>query len=172
MQNHYYSCTVPVFIKTLGGVKNSISKARDLSATLPGGETEILSASLAPDMFPFVRQVQIVTDNAKGAAARLAGIDIPSYADDEASLDALGARIDKTIAFLETLTPEQFAQAESVKVELPYFPGKHMLAEGYLSEYALPNFFFHAATVYNIVRMKGGALGKGDYLNGIPLQDN
>lgn len=156
----------------LGGLKNIIDKARVVAETREGGEAVLLEHRLAPDMFPFVKQVQITCDNAKGASARLAGVEIPKFEDTEASLADLEVRIDKTIAFLNTLSAEQFIDAASRKIELPYFPGKHMTGDGYFKEYALPNFFFHLVTAYAIIRSLGGELGKGDYINGLPLRDN
>jgi len=172
MQNQYYDFSVPIFIRMLGGLKNVIEKARPIAEKTAGGEEAFLAKALAPDMFPFARQVQIACDNAKGAAARLAGVEIPKHDDTEITFLELEARIDKTIAFLNTLTPAQFENAGSIKVELPYFPGKHMLGDGYLKQYALPNFFFHVATAYAIVRSLGGELGKPDYINGLPLINN
>jgi len=82
------------------------------------------------------------------------------------------ARIDTTMAFLNTITPAQVYDVPAIRVEMPYFPGKYMTGDEYLKEYALPNFFFHVTTVYGIVRAAGGALGKADYMNGLPLRDN
>ena len=169
MSNQYYDYSVPLFIKQLGGLKNVLTKAAELAASKEGGEKAVLSHALAPDMFPFVRQVQIACDNAKGASARLAQVEIPKFDDAETTIAELEARIDATVAFLNTLTPEQFENAPSVKVVLPYFPKKYMKGDAYLKHYALPNFFFHVTTAYDIVRSLGGALGKGDYMNGLPL---
>jgi hypothetical protein len=172
MQNQYYDFSVPIFIKMLGGLKNVIEKARVVAGKTEGGEEVFLDKRLAPDMFPFSRQIQIACDNAKGATARLASVEIPKYEDTEKTFLELEARIDKTIAFLNTFTSEQFEHANEKKIELQYFPGKHMMGDEYLKEYALPNFFFHVATAYAIVRSLGGELGKPDYINGLPLKDN
>lgn len=161
-----YTFTVPVFTKMLGGLKNVIQKAE------AAGKTEILQDRLAPDMFAFVKQVQVATDNAKGAAARLAGIEIPKYEDTEQTFAELVARIDKTLAFLATVSEDSFAHAATVKVQLPYFPGKFMTGFDYAREYAIPNFFFHVAMAYALVRKNGVPIGKADYINGMPaLQD-
>ncbi len=171
MQYPYYTFSVPVFIKTLGGLKTVIAKATALSTTVPGGEQAILNTALAPDMFPFKRQVQIACDNAKAAAARLAQVDVPSFPDTEESLEELNARIDKVIAFLKTFKVEQVAHAEAVRVQLAYFPKKFMQGDAYFREYALPNFYFHVTTAYDIIRSLGAPLGKEDFINGLPLQD-
>ena len=172
MSQVHYEFSVPVCIKALGGLKNVLAVAGNVAHTHPGGEREILEARLAPDMFPFLRQVQIACDNAKGIAARLSGKEAPVFADDETTLAELGSRIDKTVTFLESLTPLDYEGAETRRVELPYFKDHYMTGDGYLKGYALPNFFFHVTTAYNIIRMLGGELGKKDYMNGVPLIPN
>jgi uncharacterized protein len=172
MQYPYYEFTIPIFKKMLGSVSHLLDKASEHARTRPDGEQGILNAQLAPDMFPFIRQVRMVCDNAKGAAARLAGIPVPVFEDAETSIAELKARVQKTIAFLDTLTPEQYAHAATVTVELPYFQGKHFEGDGYVRQYVLPNFFFHVTTVYSILRKEGAQIGKADYMNGLPLIDN
>lgn len=162
-----YTFTVPIFIKSLGGLKNILLKAKEHGVD----ETALLADALAPDMFPFVRQVQIACDNAKGATARLAGVEIPSYPDTEATLDELIARIDTTIAFISTVSPEAFQDADERRVTLPYFTGKYFTGFDYAREYALPNFFFHVTTAYALIRKAGVPIGKADYMNGFPLRD-
>lgn len=165
--NPQYTFTVPVFIKALGGLKNVLQKAKEHGLA----DAALLQDRIAPDMFPFVKQVQMATDNAKGSSARLAGVEAPAYEDNESTIDELIARVDKTVAFLETITPEDLAEAESRQITLPYFPGKFMAGLDYAREYAIPNFFFHVAMAYALVRKNGVAIGKTDYLNGLPLQD-
>ena len=161
----YYDLTVPVFSKSLGGLRTVLEK--DIAFGLTD---EFLNATLANDMFPFAKQVQIACDNAKGAAARLAGVEVPSFPDAETTLGDLVVRIDATLAFLETLTPEQFNTAGDVVVTLPYYPGTYMTGHEYLIQFALPNFFFHVSQAYALSRRAGVPLGKADYLNGIPLR--
>lgn len=168
--NDLYTFTVPVFKKTLGGLKTVLQKAEaELS---PEAQAALLADSLAPDMFPFVKQVQVTCDNAKGASARLAGVDMPVFADDETTLPALRARVDATVAFLDTLNEAKFVDAANRKIELAYFPGQHMTGFDYVREYALPNFFFHAVTAYGLARKNGVSVGKSDYINGMPLKEN
>lgn len=162
-----YSLTVPVFIKALGGLKIILQKAHEHGVD----ENVLLSDALAPDMFPFVRQVQIACDQAKGAAARLSGKDIPSFPDTETTLAGLIARVDKTVEFLNSVSEQDFAGAEERAIVLPYFPNKFLKGFDYAREYALPNFFFHVAIAYALVRKNGVAIGKADYINGLPLQD-
>ena len=127
----------------------------------------MLAARLYPDMLPLVTQVQIASDASKGAAARLAGVEIPKFEDNEQTFADCQERVRKTLAFLETLKPEQFAGAESREITLALrertlkFSG-----QDYLLTWALPNFFFHVTTAYAILRHNGVEIGKSDYLGG------
>ena len=127
-----------------------------------------LNAHLFADMYPLIRQVQIATDMSKGAAARLAGLEIPKYEDNEASFADLQARIAKTLAFIDKLKPAQLEGCENHdiaitvrKVEL------HFTGEAYLFNWVLPNVYFHVTTAYNILRHNGVELGKPDFLGPI-----
>lgn len=163
-----YEFTIPVFIKMLGGLKGVLKKAGEHPEL---DQTALLNDRLAPDMFPLVKQVQVATDNAKGAAARFSGTEAPKYEDNETTLAELDARIDKTIEYLKSFNKESFANAANIQATFPYFPGKFMNGFDYAREYAIPNFFFHVATAYAIVRKNGVQIGKADYMNGLPLQD-
>ncbi|NBV77362.1 DUF1993 domain-containing protein [bacterium] len=169
--NEIYTYTVPTFIKMLGGLKNVLNKCEQFAHEKGMTDAEFLESRLVPDMFPFSRQIQIASDNAKGAVARLTGQEAPKYEDTEATFSELQARIDKTLAYVQSVPESAFAHAAEQKITLPYFPGKFMNGFGYTCEYVLPNFFFHVTTAYAIARMKGVGLGKMDYLNGLPLQD-
>ncbi len=162
-----YMFTVPVFRKSLGGLKVVLEKAKAHGVD----ESLLLGDTLAPDMFPFVRQVQIACDNAKGSVARLAGVPIPSFPDTETTIDALIERVTATLTFIDSVPESAFAEAETRQVTLPYFPGKYMTGFDYAREYALPNFFFHVTIAYGLVRKAGVPIGKTDYLNGLPLRD-
>ncbi len=130
----------------------------------------MLALRLAPDMFPLVKQVQIACDNAKGASARLSLGEAPKMEDNEATFAELYARIDKTIAYLQTLTQEDFGGASAVTIKLPYFPtDMHFTGDGYARYYALPNFFFHTVTAYDILRANGVQIGKADFAGNLPL---
>lgn len=165
-----YTFTVPVFIKTLGGLKNVLGKAQAHLADTAGDEATLLADRLAPDMFPLVKQVQVACDNAKGATARLAGVEAPKYEDTEQTINELIARINKTVDFVQSVSEASFKDAAARKVTLPYFPDKYMTGFDYAREYAIPNFFFHVVTAYGIVRKNDVAIGKADYTNGLPLQ--
>jgi hypothetical protein len=125
----------------------------------------LLEGRLYPDMFPLTRQVQIATDFAKGACARLAGVEPPKYPDTETTFDELKARIGKTIAFIKEFKPSQIDGSEERDISLQM--GGQMRTfkgENYLTSVVPPNFFFHAATTYAILRHNGVELGKQDFL--------
>jgi hypothetical protein len=172
MQNPYYDFSVPIFKKGLNSLQHLLDMAVTHAAAFEGGEAALLEARLAPDMLPFVKQVQIAADNAKGASARLAGVEVPSFADGETTFAELKARVEKTIAFLDTLTEAQFADAATRRVELPHFAGKYFIGAEYLKQYAIPNFFFHLTTAYDVLRHTGAQIGKSDFMHGLPLHDN
>jgi hypothetical protein len=118
-------------------------------------------------MLPFKSQVQIASDTAKGAGARLAGIEVPKFEDDEASFAELQARIDKTVAFLDSLDPAAFEGAEGRTVTLQLRSGaREFTGLDYLTTWANPNFYFHVTTAYAILRHGGVEIGKMDYLAG------
>ena len=160
-----YQASAPVFIRGLKGLITVLDKAAAHVAAKKIDPQALLQARLYPDMFPLVRQVQIAGDFAKGAAGRLAGAELPSYADDETSFEALIARLQKTIAFVEGLDPAAFAGAEDRDITLVR-RGETTVHKGatYLLDQALPNFYFHCSTAYAILRHNGVEIGKKDYL--------
>lgn len=166
-----YAYTVPVFLKTLTALRAVLVKAEHFAKEQGTGEEELLTAQLAPDMFPLLRQVQIACDNAKGATARLAGVTAPAHEDNETTFAALCARIDKTIAFVEGIAKSSFDNAETREIVLPYFPDRYLTGFDYAREYAVPNFFFHVVIAYAILREKGLDLGKADFIGSLPFHD-
>jgi len=126
-----------------------------------------INGRLAPDMLPLVRQVQIATDHAKGAASRLAGQENPKWSDDEKTFADLHARVTKTIDHLKAFKPAQFDGAETRSIELK-FPNATFNFNGkdYLLNFAVPNFYFHYVTAYAILRHNGVQIGKGDFIGG------
>lgn len=178
METNLYTVTVPVMAKALTALDKILDKVvahADTKGTerRPGTiqAEALLQSRLVFDQFPLLMQVQIACDNAKGAAARLAEIDIPAFEDNEKTVGELKIRIEKTLAFLKTVKPEQIIGKEDIRVSLPYWKGKHVTGFEYATEYALPNFFFHVTTAYSILRKNGVALGKSDYIGGLPLKD-
>jgi hypothetical protein len=126
----------------------------------------LVEARLAPDMFPLARQVQIACDSAKGAAARLAGQEPPTFEDTEKTLDELKARIRRTLDYISSVPASGFAGAETRRVSFPLMNEKVLDMDGvqYLRDWALPNFYFHVVTAYDILRNQGVQIGKQDYL--------
>ena len=160
-----YDASVPVFIRALGNLSHVIGKGAAHADAKKIDPTVLLGCRLYPDMFPLTRQVQIASDFAKGASARLAGQEPPKFEDKEASFAELIARLDRTAEFLETLPREPFDGAATRSINFKA-GGQPMALPGaaYLLSYALPNFYFHATTAYNILRHNGVELGKRDYL--------
>ena len=160
-----YQASVPVFVKTLGNLAAILDKAASFAAAKKVDQSVLLGYRLAPDMLNLARQVQIATDHAKGTPAWLAGMEPPSYEDTEASFAELKARIDKTIAFLGTLKPAQVDGSEEREITLKMRSSTFSYkGQPYLLHFALPNFFFHVTTAYNILRHCGVELGKKDYI--------
>ena len=168
--NSYFEFTVPVFINTLTALRGVLQKGEEYAKANGKSDSDMLALRLAPDMFPLVKQVQIACDNAKGASARLSGKEAPKMEDNEATFAELYARIDKTVAYLQTFTKEDFTNASDVTIKLPYFPeDMHFSGDGYARMYAIPNFFFHAVTTYDILRANGVVIGKMDFAGNLPL---
>jgi hypothetical protein len=160
-----YEVAVPPVLKILAAQQAILDKATAYCAARKIDPAVMLAYRLAPDMFAFTRQLQIMTDHAKGLAARLAEVPVPSYADTESSFDDLKARLAKTADFVGSLAPERFAGAENRSVVLK-IAGTEVTFTGleYAVHFALPNFYFHATTAYDILRLCGVDVGKRDFL--------
>jgi hypothetical protein len=176
-ETNLYTITIPVMAKALKALSAILEKldahAESKKDWRPAEEHAgaLLQSRLIFDQFPLVWQIQIACDNAKGCAARLAEVEVPKYEDNEKTVAELKARIDKTLAFIKTISPKQIIGKENVKVVLPYWEGKHLTGFEYATEYLLPNFFFHVTTAYAILRKNGVNLGKADFIGGLPLKD-
>ncbi len=166
-----YTVAVPMTVRSLKNLKAILGKVKSFAEEKKIEEGVLLQSRLAIDQFPFVRQVQIVCDNAKGTAARLAGVEVPKTEDTEATIAELEARIDATIEFVSSLTEEQFEGSEERRVSIYFMPGKYMLGFDYVTELALPNFYFHLTTAYSILRHVGMDLGKTDFIGNIDFKD-
>lgn len=160
-----YDLSIPVLTRGLGNLSSILGKAAAHAAAKKFDPAVLAQARLFPDMFPLARQVQITCDTAKGAAARLAGIDIPKHEDTETTLDELKQRIAKTLDFVKSVKAEQLKGAESRTIELK-FPNRTITFTGlsYLTDFALPNFFFHESIAYALLRSSGVEIGKMDFL--------
>ena len=175
METNLYTVTIPPMRKTLDALSKIVDKAAGYAESKKtpkrNFEEALLNDRLIFDQFPFINQVRIACDNAKGGAARLAEVEIPKFEDNEKTVEELKARIDKTLAFLDTIKPEQIIGKEGITVSLSYFPGKYFTGFEYATEYLMPNFYFHVVTAYSILRKNGVNIGKSDYIGGLPLKD-
>jgi hypothetical protein len=166
-----YEASVPQLKKMLQNLDRWFGKAEAHAASRSFDPAVLLSSRLAPDQFALTRQVQIACDAAKLGAARLAGKVAPSHDDSETTLPELRARIASTIAFLDTLSAQDFHGAETRKVVTPAFPGKYALGQDHLFEHVLPTFYFHVTTTYAILRHNGVDVGKRDFLGERTVHD-
>ena len=162
---HLYDISIAPLLRNLDNLKHILQQGEAYAAQKKVAPEVLLNSRLAVDMYPLTRQVQLVSDMSKGVGARLAGVEMPQYEDNETSFDMLYARIDKTVAFLSQIQPAQLDGAASKEVVLTIrkvdltFTGLD-----YLQKWAMPNVYFHTTTAYNILRQLGVPLGKTDYL--------
>lgn len=160
-----YQASVPSLIRSLNNLAVILQKGAAHAEARKIEPAVLINSRLYPDMFPLGRQVQIASDIARRGAARLAGLEAPKYEDDETTFTELIARLQKTTAYLETLTPEQIDGSEEKSITLPV--GENTLSFrglSYLLYFILPNVYFHVTTAYDILRHCGVELGKADYL--------
>ncbi len=159
-----YAASAPRFVHMLKNLSALLDKAQAHVDARKLDPATLTTFRLFPDMFPLSRQIQVCCDVAKGAVARLAGVEVPKHEDTELTIPELQARIAKTIAFINTIKPEQIDGAADRDITLKLgrqdytFKGMQ-----YLLNYAQPNFYFHATTAYNILRHNGVELGKKDF---------
>ena len=163
--NSMHALSVPIFVRMLGNLSSILDKAATHAENRKIDPSVLLSSRLYPDMFPLIRQVQLASDFAKGSVARLAGQEPPKYEDSESTIAELKARIAKTIAFVQGFKPEQLAGSEDRDIQLK-LRDQTLTFKGlpYLLTMAMPNFYFHVTTAYNILRHNGVELGKRDFL--------
>ncbi len=160
-----YSASIPVYTHMLKALKAILEKGQVFESEKNIHFTTLPNMRLAADMLPLSKQVQIACDNAKGCAARLAGVDNPKWEDNEASLSDLVARVQKTIDYLATFKAEQFAGCEDKAIEIKAGPRElKFTGAQYQLYFAMPNIYFHITTAYNILRHAGVDIGKRDFL--------
>lgn len=158
-------------IKMLRNVAKWLVEAEAFADDKGFDADRLLGMRLAPDQFELVRQIQSACDAAKFIGSRLAEIDPPKHADDEKTAAEARDRIQATVAFLESISPDALDGAADRKIVLPFLPeGQWVRGEDYLAEFALPNFYFHTTTAYAILRHNGVALGKRAFIGGMNLQ--
>ena len=163
-----YQASAPRFANTLRNLSAILDKAQAHCEARKIDPAVLITARLYPDMFAFARQIQIACDTAKGAVARLAGAEVPKHDDTEATFEELKARIAKTLALVESFKPAQIDGSEGRTIELKL--GKMEVKWNgmqYLLGFALPNFYFHAVTAYDILRHNGVELGKRDFIGDV-----
>jgi uncharacterized protein len=165
------SASVPVFEIGLNALSALLDKAEAYAKAKSIDPSVLLNTRLFPDMFAFTRQVQSACDQAKNGCARLAGIDPPSYEDNEKTIPELKARIAKTVDFMRTLDAKKIDESADREITFPLGPNKgHMKGADYLNHFAAPNFYFHVTTAYDILRHCGVEIGKRDFIGSIPMR--
>ena len=166
-----FSYLKPTLLNACDQLTRVLDKAKAHVASGALTEAELMDARLAPDMFPFVKQVQIATDNIKGGLARITGGVPPVMADDETTLDALVARVQATKTFAESVDEAALANVTVDRVRLGWMPeGMYYEVVEYATKYVIQNTLFHVVTAYDILRMKGGQIGKSDFIGLAPKQ--
>jgi uncharacterized protein len=162
-----YQAAVPPVVQILASISAILDKAAAHCAVRKIDPAALITFRLFPDMFPLSRQVQIMTDQAKGMA-RLAGVEVPSYADTETTFDELKARIARAAAFVKGFTPAQIDGSEDRPIVIKAGGNElNFTGRQYLTSFVLPNFYFHAATTYDILRHCGVELGKRDFIGSL-----
>jgi hypothetical protein len=167
-----YTVSVPVFMQHLNGLSGVLDKATAWAAARKVNEADLLNMRLSPDMFNLARQIRAATDHAANAAARLSGKELLKFANDETTLAQFKERIAKTIEFLKGIKPSEIDGTESkeIKVTFPNGNTRDFTGQSLLIGNSLPNFYFHATTAYDILRMNGVPLGKRDFLGQLRLK--
>ena len=163
-----HSASVPVFIRMFNNMTAWLDKAEAHAQAKKFEPSVYLTARLAPDMLPFLRQIQMTSDAAKFAVARLAGVEAPKFEDNETNFAELRERIAKTVAFIKSVPADQIDGTEDKDIALPRRDGTLMIkGEAYLKHFVLPNFYFHMTTTYALLRHDGVELGKMDFLGAL-----
>ena len=166
-----YHQVISQCVQALKNIETWLDKAEQYAAAKKFDVGVLMTSRLAPDMQPFIYQVQSACDYVKGAAAWLSGQTPPKHEDTEQTIDEVRARIRKTVAFTESVKEAQYAGASERKVSLSWMPGKVISGEDYLSQITIPNVFFHVSVAYAILRHNGVDVGKMDFLGPMNFVD-
>jgi uncharacterized protein len=169
--NDIYDLGVRQFTRTLRALKGCLAKAAAHADQKKFDVNKFFDMRMAPDQFPLSRQIQAAADTARGYCARLSGQTMPSIEDNEKTLAEFYERIDKTIAYLATFKPMDFEGWEKRMISFKFYPGKELTAPDYVVTHALPNFYFHTAMAYAILRENGVEVGKSDFLGDQPWRN-
>ena len=165
-----YQSSAPIFVQFLNGLAGVLDKAKAFADAKKIDDATILNLRLVPDMLPLVRQVRSACDHAAGGCGRLAGVDLPTFANDEATIADLKVRVTKVTDFIKGLKPSQIDGSENRDVVMKFPTGERKFTgQTYLLNFALPNFYFHDVTAYDILRNNGVDVGKRDYMS-TPVQ--
>ena len=165
-----YKISVPIFVQFLTSLSAVLDKAAAFAEAKKVDPSVLLNTRIAPDMFPLARQVRAATDHAINGAGRLAGADLPTFSNTEATIPELKDRIAKTIDFLKSLKPAQIdgTEGKEIKITFPSGATREFTGQSLLLNNSLPNFYFHCTTAYDILRQCGVDLGKRDFM-GTPV---
>lgn len=165
-----YTVSIPVFMQHLKGLSGVLDKAAAWAAANKVSDADLLGKQFAPDMFNLARQIRAATDHAANTAARLSGKEAPKHANDEATLAQLKGRIATTIAFLKSVKQSEIdgTEAKEIKVTFPNGNVREFTGQSLLLGNALPNFYFHATTAYDLIRQCGVEVGKRDFMGSPP----
>ncbi len=168
MTTSIYSISIPILTLGLTNLSAILDKALAQTTAKSVDSKTLAGTRLIVDMLPLSKQVQIACDSAKGAAARLAGIDNPAHEDNEETIEQLKTRISKTLTFINQVTASQLVGSESREIVIAY-PNATLKFNGldFLTKFALPNFYFHTTMAYAILRANGVEVGKMDFLGKI-----
>jgi hypothetical protein len=165
------SAAIPTLEITLTALSGLLDKAEAYATAKKFDPSVLLNSRLAPDMFALSRQVQVACDQAKNGSARLAGVEPPKFEDNETTIPQLKERIAKTIAFVKSVDKKAIDAAADKTITFPLGPKKgEMKGSDYLNHFVFPNFYFHNAAAYSIMRHNGVEIGKQDFLAGIPIK--
>jgi uncharacterized protein len=168
MATSLYEFSIPALTRGLTNMSAILDKAVAHAAAKKIDGAVLAQTRLFPDMHPLSRQVQIACDTAKGAGGRLAGMEVPKHEDTETTLPELKARIAKTLDFLKTVTAAKVAGDDGRPIEIKFPNGAwKFTALSYVTDFVLPNFYFHSSMVYALLRKSGVEIGKGDFLGAI-----
>lgn len=166
-----FTQTPKMVLKSLNTTLNLLTKIEEYCKENNLEESTYLQARLAADMFPFIKQIQMITDNSKGLISRITLTENPKYEDTESTISELKDRVNKTIQYIKEVPLEKYSDSDKHKIVLPFMPTKYQTSLDYVTDYGLPNLYFHVVTAYSILRNQGIVLGKMDYINGLNLQD-
>ncbi len=170
--NPKYELFLALANQTLDTATHLLDKAQAFVTEKGIHEHELIQAALAPDMFNFTKQIQLISDSAKGYTARLTGKEVVSMPDTESSISELRERITKTKELLKTFSATDFNDADNAKISFAWMAGKHFKGSEFVEKFAIANMFFHVSMAYAILRNQGVAIGKMDFVGQTPMYTN